>query len=66
MRRVTKRRGVVPWWGRWLPWLCAFVAVGCWSWSLGIGGWKLFVFAVGLGVWLTGYRVSEANRRYDR
>ena len=60
------RASVVPWWGRLLPWVCLFVAVGCFSWSLGIDGWRLTVFVLGLAAHVGGHEVRKANDEATR
>lgn len=61
-----RRRSVVPWWGRVLPWACTIGAVMLWSWALDIDGWKLITFCFGIELWAAGYRITEANVEADR
>lgn len=49
-----------------MPWVCLFVAVGCFSWSLGIDGWRLTVFVLGLAAHVGGHEVRKANDEATR
>ena len=58
-------RGVVPWWGRLLPYACIVAALGCFSWTLDIGGWRLTVFTAGAALLQLGHDIVHANAAAD-